>query len=186
MTSTILFNTQDFWVRVRSDGSKELIAIAIKSDSSMLEQAEFSDYECEMSATKTSDKNGSTIYKTPENSEDDNPVFVVIETGGDYAFSLVDDKKKVALTQGSLDSSNFKGCDLFPDGQVTTTGTGVRVRSGPGLDHGIEKTIDNQMTGTLLNRFNNQEDGYAWYKAIFYDAETEGWARGDLLEPIQS
>ncbi|MDT9187607.1 MAG: hypothetical protein P5693_10175 [Limnospira sp. PMC 1290.21] len=36
----------------------------------------------------------------------------------------------------------------------------------------------------VVDRIDNSEDGYIWYKVVLPESDRQGWVRGDLLTQI--
>jgi hypothetical protein len=78
--------------------------------------------------------------------------------------------------------TSFKGNNFAPGtGAIVLSAEAARLRAQPRLGSEILAAANRREIVEVIDRVGNPEDGFIWYQVIYQG--TQGWVRGDLLQP---
>lgn len=83
-------------------------------------------------------------------------------------------------------SEELRGADFYPRANAKITSDRVNVRRRPTLNTGSIAKLTRGTEVEVIDRIDNEDDGYIWYKIVVPESDREGWIRGDLLREIES
>lgn len=86
----------------------------------------------------------------------------------------------------NFDSDELRGADFYPRANARITGNRVNVRRRATLNTGSIAKLTRGTKVEVIDRIDNEDDGYIWYKVIVPESDRQGWIRGDLLREIES
>ncbi|MEB3887182.1 SH3 domain-containing protein [Lyngbya sp. CCY1209] len=85
----------------------------------------------------------------------------------------------------NFDSDELRGADFYPRANAKVTANRVNVRRRPTLNTGSIAKLTRGTKVDVIDRIDNEDDGYIWYKVIVPESDRQGWIRGDLLRAIE-
>ncbi|MDT9198532.1 SH3 domain-containing protein [Limnospira sp. PMC 1042.18] len=78
----------------------------------------------------------------------------------------------------------FRGADFYPRAKARIRSNRVNVRRLATLNTGSIARLSEGTVVEVVDRIDNSEDGYIWYKVVLPESDRQGWVRGDLLTQI--
>ena len=83
-------------------------------------------------------------------------------------------------------SDELRGSDFYPRTNARIIANRVNVRRRATLNTGSIAKLTRGTKVDVIDRIDNEDDGYIWYKVIIPESDRQGWIRGDLLREIES
>jgi hypothetical protein len=128
-----------------------------------------------------------TVYK---NSRGEAERFARLNVSGETELEIVAPDGSVVLQEPGFNTvvgvpsgmTDFQGNNFAPGtGAIVLSAEAARLRSHPRLGSTIVGTANRREIVEVIDRVGNPEDGFIWYQVIYQG--TQGWVRGDLLQP---
>lgn len=84
----------------------------------------------------------------------------------------------------NFSDGELQGANFYPRTKARISSNRVNVRRLATLNTGSIARLSQGTVVEVVDRIDNVEDGYIWYKVVVPDSDRQGWIRGDLLTQV--